>query len=333
MKFAVIGLGAVGSIIGGLLTRSNQETLLIGKETQIKELKKNGLKIKGISKKPVVVKKLNVTSDYSKLKEIDVIFICVKSQDTEELSKSISKYLKKSSVIVSLQNGVKNKQIISEITNHQCIAGIVLFNSIYLKAGSVNLTYNGGIVLEKLGESTEKISSFLTNAGFKVTLVDNILGYQYSKLIVNLQIAVTALTGQTIKESITNKYSREILVKTMNEGIEIVNKSGIKLERLPDIDPIKIVKRMQNLNKFLLALGSRFMGIKQEARNSMWQSLRRGRPTEIDYINGEIVSLAKKNNLTAPINSRLVELIKEAEENKELKKHKPEKLKEILKIK
>ena len=74
------------------------------------------------------------------------------------------------------------------------------------------------------------------------------------------------------------------------------------------------------------------MKIKGNARTSMWQSLSRGKSTEIDYINGEIVNLARKNNLKAPINTKLVELIKEAERKHLTKSYEPNELKKVLKI-
>ncbi|OGS39849.1 MAG: hypothetical protein A3K77_04995 [Euryarchaeota archaeon RBG_13_31_8] len=74
------------------------------------------------------------------------------------------------------------------------------------------------------------------------------------------------------------------------------------------------------------------MKLNETARSSMWQSLQRGRPTEIDFINGEIVELAKKHNLEAPINEKLIKLIKKAEKNKTIS-YEPSKLKEILDIK
>lgn len=332
MKYAVIGLGAVGSIIGGMIHRYGGDIVLFGKKSQINSLKKEGLEINGFFGTTFKLKNLRLESDFFKLKEIDVVFICVKSQDTEKLANDIKDFINKKAVIVSLQNGVRNKKILEKITNCKTISGIILFNSVYKRAGLVNLTYKGGVVLECTEKKDLEISNLLKNAGFKIKNVEEINGYLYSKLVVNLQIAVTALTNQTITESIKDDNTRKILIETMSEGIEVIRKSGIHLKTLPDIDPIKMVKRMKNLNKILLCLGTYFMGIKKSARNSMWQSLNRKKQTEIDFINGEIVRLAKKNNLEAPINSKLVELIKSTEKNEKITYYEPKKLKEILDI-
>ena len=328
MKYGVIGLGAVGSIIGGLLAETlKNDVVLIGKPYQVDVIQKKGIKIIGLDKK---IENIQITSEFSEIKNLDVIFLCVKSQDTETVANQIKNHLKKTALIVSLQNGVRNKEIISKITGKTVLAGIVLFNAVYQNPGIVNLAIKGGILLENHEKNAENISNVLNRAGIKTILVDNINGFLWSKLILNLQIAVTALTGQTIKESIIDEDSRNIIIETMKEGIKIVEKSGIHLEKLPGADPKKIIKRLERYNSLTLKIGSIFIGVKKNARNSMWQSLSRGRPTEIDYINGEIVNLAKKNNLKAPINTKLVELVKQAEKNPVFKNIKPTELKKIL---
>ena len=317
MKYGVIGLGAVGSIIGGLLAETlKNDVVLIGKPYQIDVIQKKGIKIIGLDKK---IENIQITSEFSEIKNLDVIFLCVKSQDTKNAANQMKEHLKKTALIVSLQNGVRNRETIHKITGKTVLAGVVLFNAVYQEPGKVNLTIKGGILLENNGEIAERISNVLNRAGIKTILVDNINGFLWSKLILNLQIAVTALTGQTIKESIIDEDSRNIIIETMKEGIKIVEKSGIHLEKLPGADPKKTIKRLERYNSLTLKIGSIFIGVKKDARNSMWQSLSRRRPTEIDYINGEIVNLAKKNNLKAPINMKLVELVKQVEKKPEFK--------------
>ena len=100
---------------------------------------------------------------------------------------------------------------------------------------------------------------------------------------------------------------------------------------MKSINPKKIINRLSFYNTIILKIGSKIMRLK-DARTSMWQSLSRGKHTEIEYINGEIVNLARKNNLKAPINEKLVEKIKEAEKKHLTKSYKPSELKNLLKI-
>lgn len=334
MRYAVIGLGAVGSIISGLLAKSGENVVLIGKKNQVEEISKKGIKINGINSS-ILVENVQVSADLSRVSDSDVIIVCVKSHDTQNLAEELKKFIKKSTIIISLQNGVRNSQILKDTTENRAFSGIVLFNALYTKPGEVTLSLKGGLILETDSLYKEAVKGFievLEKFGIESKLETSIEGYLWSKLIVNLQNAVTALTGQTIKESILNKDSRAIIIATMKEGLSVLQKSGIPYKTLPDIDPKVTIRRLKILNSVLLKIGSRILKLNETARASMWQSLYRGRPTEIDYINGEIVNLAKKHNLEAPINKKLVELVKEAEKANKTKSFEASKLKEILNI-
>ena len=331
MKYAVIGLGVVGSIVGGLLAKSGEDVILIGKQHQIEVINQKGIKIEGING-TIIVKNIQASASLSSVKDVDIVFVCLKSQDTKELANNLRKHIGKSALIVSLQNGVRNTKALRDATGNKVLSGIILFNALYSEPGEVTLALKGGLLLENDTKNKDVLLSLLNNAGLKTKVVDGIEGFLWSKLILNLQIAVTALTGQTIKESIVNKDSRKILVATMKEGVEIVEKSGITLEPLPEIDPRRIMRRLNRFDSMMLCIGSRFMGLKENARNSMWQSLSRGKQTEIDYINGEIVHLAEQNNLKAPINTKLIELVKEAERKHSTKSFAPSELKDLLGI-
>jgi 2-dehydropantoate 2-reductase len=333
MKYAVIGLGAVGSIVGGLLRKSGKDIVFIGKPNQVDIIKNNGIKINGINGL-IHIKNPNVSSDFSSLTDVDFIIVCIKSYDTKNLANEIKPHLKKSAVILSLQNGINNSKILDEITGKKTISGIVLFNSIFLNPGEATLTIRGGLLIEDEKSCKKTIYELLSSfnlKGLKSITVENIEGYQWSKLIVNLQNAVTALTGQTIKESIIDANTRSILISTMKEGLDVLENSGISIDALPDMDPKKMINRLNFYNTFILRIGSRILKLKN-ARTSMWQSISRGKPTEIDFINGEIVNLAKKKKIKAPINEKLVNLIKQAEKKKLKKSFESFELKELLNI-
>jgi 2-dehydropantoate 2-reductase len=334
MKYAVIGLGAVGSIVGGLLTKSGENVVLIGKKNQVDVINKNGIKLNGINGS-FIVSNANASSDLLSLKDIDLIIICVKSQDTQNLAYSLKDNIKKSAIILTLQNGVRNSDIFNKITGNKVISGVVLFNALYSTPGEATLTIKGGLLIEDYSLYHEAIQGLINsfkNEGLNSKSSKNIKGFQWSKLIVNLQNAITALTGQTIKESIIDPYSRSILIATMKEGMYILEKSGISIKTLPDMDPKKIINRLSRYNTIILKIGSKLLRLKN-ARTSMWQSLSRGKNTEIDFINGEIVNLANENNFAAPINTKLVRLIKVVEASHSKRFYKPSELMDILNIK
>jgi len=332
MRYAVVGLGAVGSVIGGLLAKSGMDVVLIGKEKQIEAINNKEIEINNINGKNHI-ENIHVTPKLTSLNNVDVIFVCVKSNDTQRLANNLRKHVKKSALIISLQNGIRNAKILNDTAGNRTLSGIVLFNALYSKPGRVTLTMKGGILLEhdrKYEYMVNPLLSSLNNEGLKSRTVENIEGLLWSKLILNLQNPVTALTGQTIKQSIIDKTTREILVATMKEGMYVVENSGITLETLPNINPRRMIRWLNLFNSSMIKIGTRLIRLNENARNSMAQSLSRGKQTEIDYINGEIVNLAKQNNLKSPINKKLVELVKQAERRYSTKSYEPSKLMGIL---
>jgi len=243
--------------------------------------------------------------------------------------------LKKPVIIISLQNGVHNAEFAEEVCGFKIFSSVVLFNSVCQKEGFVLLTMKGRILLEN-AKGYEKvllqIARALKKARINVKLVDDIHAACWSKLVLNLQIAITALTGQTIYESLTNRISRKIIIATLKEGLQIAKHSKLRLSTLPVVDPRWMIWMLQILGPFSPVLSSLFLKMKKNARNSLWQSLIQGKKTEIDYINGEIIHLARQQNLQAPINTKLVELVKEAEGKSPLKYITPNRLQKLLNI-
>ena len=228
MKYAVIGLGAIGSIIGGLLTKSGEDVVLIGKKNQVDTINKKGIRIDGINDS-ILVENVHASNDPLVLCNVDVIIICVKSQDTQNLANDLKEFVKKSALLISLQNGVRNLEILRDTTGSKTFSGAILFNALYSKPGEVELTIKGRLLLgadNLCYNIVNHIVNSLKKEGLESKIVEDIEGYAWSKLIVNLQNAVTALTGQTIKESIINKDSKVVLIATMKEGIYILEQSG-----------------------------------------------------------------------------------------------------------
>ncbi len=332
MKYAIVGLGAVGSIIARYLMEAQEHVVLLGKNDHVESIKKQGLIIDG---KQYLNDTLNITNDFAMVSGVDVVFVCVKSQDTEPVAHLMQKHLKKNTLIISLQNGVHNAQVLRDITKVKAISGVVLFNAVSSSPGVASLTMKGGLVLEFSNEhasALSEIKNLFKSQGLDVRFVFDIEPVLWSKLIVNTQIAVTALTGQTIRESMKNRDSRIIIIATLREALFIVKQVKIPLRSLPGIDPKRIIRILRFLGPFSAVLSKIVLGMKDDARNSMWQSLSQGKTTEIDYINGEIVHLADQKYLKAPVNTKLVELVKKTETRIFEKPFQPHDLRKILKL-
>ena len=320
MRYAVIGPGAIGSIIYSILADKG-DTILIVKPYQLKILKEKGLKIKEFNKSFRRIRNVNVTSSFSKLKEVDVIFLCVKSTNTREVAKKLRGNIRKNVLIISLQNGVTNADIVNDITGAVSIQGVITFNATLKEIGEVLLTMKGSIFLQD-NRGFEKvlndIKEIFNSSSIKIKLVDDIQSLVWSKLIINLQNAITAITGQTIRQSLIDPISRKIIYHTLEEGIKVVEKKGVKLGFSFVLNP-KLLLFLLRLPTFFIRFGVRLMRIESDAKSSMLQSVLRGKQTEVDFLNGEIDKLARNMGLRAPINKKLVQIIKETEKRKKIK--------------
>jgi 2-dehydropantoate 2-reductase len=146
---------------------------------------------------------------------------------------------------------------------------------------------------------------------FPIVVTEDIKGMKYLKIFVNANNCIPAILGSSMQEAFLDVDISRISIAIWKEGLDIITGAGINLISLPDF-PLERLKKLASMpideaariySGIMLALS------KEPLYGSILQSIKRGRLSEIDYINGEFVSLAKKNNLAAPLNEKLVEMV------------------------
>jgi 2-dehydropantoate 2-reductase len=136
---------------------------------------------------------------------------------------------------------------------------------------------------------------------------------QWTKLLVNLNNAVSALSGAPTREILLSPGYRRIVAAVVGEAIGVLRAARIRLARLRGV-PVQLMPHVMRLPTPLVRLITRAqMRVDPEARSSMWEDLSRRRPTEVDHLNGEIVRIAETHARDAPLNRRIVAMIHEAE--------------------
>jgi len=317
MRIAVIGAGAIGGLVAGYLKQKGEDVFLVGHADSVAAIKKNGLRISGIRGGL----KVNIEA-YEKLNETpDLAILCVKTQDIEGIIKDNQQYLKESCILTT-QNGVQADNLLSEyIPKENIISSIVMFGSTYLKPAEIVHNFEGAWIIGRIfgphHALVEKIKDTL-NKIFPVVISEDVQGMKYLKIFVNANNCIAAILGKSMQEAFSNPEISRISIAIWKEGMNLVKKSGINLTSLPDFP-------LERLNK-LLSLPEEeaakiFSGIminlsKEPLYGSILQSIKRNRPSEIDYINGEFLRLAKENNQAAPLNEKLVALVHQAEKTK-----------------
>lgn len=314
-RIAIIGAGAIGSSLGGLLRRAGHDVTLIGRSAHVKAIRTSGLHVDGVLGSFTV----NVPADESLQSRPDLAFLTVKSQDVAAAVQANAAVLHDGS-IVTCQNGVRSDELVRSAVPQARIASIVInFHANFLEPGKVTILYAGPLVVGRpFGENDaelEAIAGILREA-FPTVVSDNIRGAHWLKLIVNLNNALPALTNRSFREVYADACLRNLAVRAMREGLEMVERAGITLQSLPDM-PVLLAQMMRLLP---MALAGRVAAAKIRRMESQWpllgstlQSLRRRRPTEIDYLNGEVVRLGEQVGRPTSVNRTIVELVHQVE--------------------
>jgi 2-dehydropantoate 2-reductase len=278
-----------------------------------------------------------VTSDPKQaVQDADLILVSVKSQDTESLLEAISPHVKKEATVVLLQNGVRNAPRFREkLPDHPCLETVVLFNALYVKSGEVTLTATESVIFDSETEDTpaaQAASHLLQKAGISTRFHKNVHGILWTKLIINLNNGISALTGKPLFEGLKDRDARYLGRCAMAEGMEVLRSAGIEMEPIPKVEPKRLLFLLRTPGWFMTLVLKLMIKPYQDVHSSTWQSRVRKRPTEIDYLNGEIVRLARENGLEAPVNGKIQELVHEAERTGNGKVYSPKELRGMLGI-
>ena len=289
-------------------------------------IRKDGLKIDGV--RGTFVSKINVAEklDFNP----DIVFISVKTQDVETVCHEIKSRVKNVPIVL-MQNGITSVRIAGSIFGKEnIISSVLLLNAQYLSPGEVTYVADKPIILQnvigKKNGQIQKIQSLL-NSVAKTELTNNIYGIQWTKLFINaMGNSLDAMTGMALGEYRKFKSIRKIGILILKETFSVVKKAGINLESLPGF-PLRFFKIMiampMPIASYILKIA---MNPQKNADiiTSTLQSIKRGKKTEIDFINGEIVALGKQIGIKTPVNKKVVQVIHEIEDTKQF--YSPDKL-------
>lgn len=310
MKIAVIGAGAIGSIAAGYLSLKGEAVSLIGHADSVAEIQRQGLRISGVRGSFSVDIKAADKVRY----QPDLAILAVKTQDCAAAIEENVESLR-GSLVLTTQNGIGADALAQRyLPSDNIISSIVMFGATYLGPGSVVHNFEGAWIIGKAaGKNDEKLAavSDVIRKIFPVTISQDIGGMKYLKLFVNANNCIPAILGVSMQEAFADLGVSRISVAIWKEGLEIVEKAGIKPVSLPDFP----LERLTKLTSLPLSESAKiFSGImvnlsKEPLYGSILQSIRRGRVSEIDYINGEFVRLAQETGMQAPLNAKLVEMV------------------------
>ena len=317
----IAGAGNIGCYAGGCLALAGRRVILLARPRVEAALRQGGLRVSDLDghDRSIKPEALVVTTDPAvALPKADVILVTVKSGATTEMAALIKAHARPDAVVVSLQNGVDNAdRLRAGLDGRTVLAGMVPFNVVQSPDGELPLRVHrasDGKVMVEDGDAG--LIGLLGVEGLAVEAHGDMQAVLWGKLLMNLNNALVALSGLPLASELADRRWRLILAGQIDEALQAMNASGIAPARIAGLRPALLPKVLRLPDWLFRLVARRMLAIAPEARSSMWDDLQRGRPTEIDDLQGAILRLAEKAGTSAPLTKRVVALVRTAEREK-----------------
>ncbi|UFS74199.1 2-dehydropantoate 2-reductase [Tardiphaga sp. 37S4] len=289
MRIAVIGAGAVGCYYGAKLLRAGHDVTLVGRQTHVDAINANGLRFESAEFDGFIPAK--AMTQIADLAPPDLVLFAVKSGDTSSAA-ALKPVLKANSIVLSLQNGVDNPQRLRAILSQPVIAAAVYVAAEMPGPGHIKHNGRGELIIGASPES-ERLAKLLSDAGVPTTVASDIDTVQWSKLINNCAYnALSAVAGIAYGEMFKVQGVPDIVTNAVVECMAVARACGVSL-------PADL------LDKTLALAAS--MPLQQSSTS---QDLARGKPSEIDFLNGFIVRKGAEHGIPTPTNHALQVMVK-----------------------
>ncbi|AXQ29798.1 2-dehydropantoate 2-reductase [Solimonas sp. K1W22B-7] len=314
-KICIFGAGSIGCYVGGRLAAHGNDVVFIARPRIVEELSASGLHLtdwEGADLR-VAAGQLQLATSAQAAADAGLVLVTVKSAATDEVGAELAAVLKPGAVIVSLQNGLHNAEVLRKrLPGRTVLQGMVPFNVLHRGPGAFHHGSEGKLEAEE-HPALEPFLGAFEKAGLPLELHAQMLPVLWAKLLLNLNNAVNALSNQPLKAELSQRAYRRCLALAQEELLGLLGSAGVKPAKLTPLPPHWIPKLLGVPDFLFRRLASQMLEIDPLARSSMWEDLQAGRKTEVDYLNGEVVRLAYAQGRHAPVNARLMSLIHQAE--------------------
>ena len=319
MRLGIIGAGAIGSVVGGMLTKAGHDVTFIDQwPDHVEALKKVGLRLSGTCGEHLIpVKALNIYEVQSLAQPFDAVFIAVKSYDTEWATHLGLAYLKKpDGVVVDFQNGINDERVAAIAGRERTLGCVITISAGMYEPGHAIRTDTGAIgfkIGEHDGQETPRARALVEamNAVAPTKLTTNLWGERWSKLAINCMVnAICGLSGLGSMEARTDPEIQLMSIQLGSEVIQVGRACGHEVEPIYGITAQRFVdaaagRGVTEIQADMSAVGKSRSG----GRPSMLQDVMRRRRTEIDYLNGYVAEQGRRVGVKTPFNDAVVDLM------------------------
>ncbi|WP_439565692.1 ketopantoate reductase family protein [Microcella sp.] len=312
MRIAVIGAGAVGGLLAALAARAGHEVLVTARGEHAEAIARAGLHVDGGWGEWVGAVEL-VESIPNRA--VDLIVLATKAHDSASALEGWVAH--DGTPVLVLQNGLGGEDAVRDALPHSPVAiGLALFAVSLTGPGRITVTGPNGLTLG--GDPTAvAVAEPLLRAALPAELVlaPDIRGAQFTKLLVNQVNALPAITGLSVQQTVADPALRTVLARGMVETVAVGDAAGVDWGRIGAVDAEAVARIRAGGAAAAAELAQHLAAGMGDVPNpaSMLQSIRRGRTTEVDAINGAVVALGATHGVPTPVNAALVALVHEVE--------------------
>ncbi|PKR54190.1 ketopantoate reductase family protein [Thalassospira marina] len=290
MKIAVMGAGAVGCYYGARLAQCGHDVVLIGRPQHVQAINKHGLVFESAGTVSNIA--LSASIDPAAVAGADIVLFCVKSTDTQSAGEAMASYLSPDAIVLSLQNGVDNAERLGTVIGRDVLPAVVYVAVGMAGAGHVAHFGRGELVIGP-GAQSEKVASILRPAAIPVDISENAAGALWAKMILNCAYnALSAVSRLPYGELAKGEGVMTVIENVVAECLAVANAINV-------VVPGDVQAAVAGIIKTMPAQYS-----------STAQDLMRGKPSEIDYLNGYIVRKGGALGIATPANQVLYTMVK-----------------------
>lgn len=296
IEVAVLGAGAVGCYYGGMLARAGHAVTLIGRPVHVAAFAARGLRFEGLKFDEQVA--VGASTEASAVRGCRVVLFCVKSTDTESAAEQMAPHLDAGALVVNLQNGVDNTERIAARIAQPVIPAVVYVATEMAGPGHLKHHGRGDLVIGELNAklpagALAQVKRWFEAAGVPVAISGNVAGELWAKLVVNCAYnALSAISQLPYGKMIEGPGIRDVMREVVEETLAVARASGVTMA--PDI--------LERTYRIAEAMPAQY--------SSTAQDLARGKPTEIEHLNGFVARRGASLGVPTPANRTLAALVR-----------------------
>ena len=299
---AVVGAGAVGSFFGAVLARGGHRVTLIGRAPHVAAVTGDGLQLEMGGRVETV--RVAASTSLAAAHGADLVLVCVKSTDTDQVARELAPHLDGGAVVISLQNGVENAATIARHVRGTVIPAVVYVATAMPVPGRVLHLGRGDLVIGPLdaetardpglGPTLQRVARVFGEAQVPVRITGDVITELWSKLLINCAYnAISALAQAPYGTLGAMPAVRQVQHTVVREVVAVAAADGVELPLDASMEAME-----------LIAVSMRGQ------LSSTAQDLARRKPSEIDHLNGFVSRRGRELGVPTPANDTLTALVK-----------------------